>query len=130
VLNDTKAAVHERQAAIAKKLGRSRSTISREIRRNGGRQSYRAQAADEQAWGRAGGPQTCLLARQERLEAWVAEKLRENWSPEQIAVGLRHAFADDPAMRVSHETIYRSLFVQTRGVLKAELTEHLRRAGR
>lgn len=118
------------QAAIARKLGRPRSTISRELRRNGGRQAYRAQAADEQAWQRAHRPQTCLLARRERLKEWVAEKLRENWSPRQIDVGLQRAFPDDTTMRVSHETIYRSLFVQTRGVLKAELTQHLRRAGR
>jgi IS30 family transposase len=115
--------------AIAVKLGRSPSTISREIKRNGGRQSYRAATAEGQAWQRARRPQTCLLARRPRLRDWVATKLRRDWSPGQIAVGLRRAFPDDGWMRVSHETIYRSLFVQSRGVLKKELLGHLRQAG-
>lgn len=113
---------------IARKLGRSASTISREIRRNGGRQAYRAAEAEAQAWKRARRAQRCLLARRPRLKRWVAQKLQRDWSPRQIAVGLERAFPDDAYMRVSHETIYRSLFVQARGVLKEELTRHLRRA--
>lgn len=115
--------------AIARQLGRSASTITREIKRNGGSQSYRASTADAQAWQRARRPQRCLLAQRPRLRNWVAAKLRQDWSPRQIAVGLRQAFADDERMRVSHETIYRSLFVQARGVLKRELLGHLRQAG-
>jgi IS30 family transposase len=114
---------------LARKLGRSPSTISREIRRNGGGQAYRAGAADAQAWNRARRPQRCVLGRRPRLCRWVARKLRQDWSPRQIAVGLRRAFPDDEHMRVSHETIYRSLFVQARGVLKEELLGHLRRGG-
>lgn len=113
---------------IARKLGRSASTISREIRRNGGRQAYRASEADERTWRRARRPQLCLLARRQRLKRWVAGKLQGNWSPRQISIGLRQAFPEDALMRVSHETIYRSLFVQARGVLKQELVGHLRRA--
>jgi IS30 family transposase len=115
--------------AIARKLGRSASTISREISRNGGCHAYRATVADRQAWVRASRAQRCVLRRRPRLRRWVARKLRRDWSPRQIAVGLRRAFAHDEGMRVSHETIYRSLFVQARGVLKQELTGHLRRAG-
>ena len=115
--------------ALARRLGRSASTISREIKRNGGRQAYRAAEADRQAWCRARRPQRCRLARRPRLRRWVARKLQQDWSPRQIAVGLRRAFPDDAQMRVSHETIYRSLFVRARGVLKAELQRHLRRAG-
>ena len=114
---------------IARRLGRSASTISREIGRNRGREAYRATAADHQAWRRARRPQACLLRRQPRLRQWVARKLQQDWSPRQIAVGVRRAFPDDAQMRVSHETIYRSLFVQARGVLKEELLGHLRRAG-
>jgi IS30 family transposase len=113
---------------IGRKLGRSASTISREVSRNGGRTAYRASQADARAWRRARRPQRCLLARRPRLNRWVAEKLRDNWSPRQIAIGLKQAFPDDAVMRVSHETIYRSLFVQARGVLKEELIGHLRRA--
>ena len=114
---------------IARKLGRCPSTISREVKRNGGPQSYRAATADAQAWQRARRPQRCRLAQRPRLRDWVAGKLRRDWSPRQIAVGLRRAFPDDERMRVSHETIYRSLFVQARGVLKQELLGHLRQAG-
>jgi len=114
---------------IARGLGRSASSISREINRNGGREAYRASLADHQAWGRAHRPQRCLLAREPRLRGWVARKLRRDWSPRQIAIGLQRDFPDDATMRVSHETIYRSLYVQTRGALKAELLGHLRRAG-
>ena len=114
---------------IARQLGRCASSISREIRRNGGCQAYRAAAADAQAWSRARRPQRCVLARRPRLRRWVARKLQRDWSPRQIAVGLRRAFPDDARMRVSHETIYRSLFVQARGVLKQELLAHLRQGG-
>ena len=114
---------------IARRLDRAASTVSREIRRNGGTHAYRAASADTQAWRRARRPQPCLLARRRRLRRWVAKHLQRNWSPRQIAVGLRHTFAHDASMRVSHETIYRSLFVQARNVLKKELLGHLRRGG-
>ena len=114
---------------IARRLGRDGSTVSREIRRNGGPERYRAAEADERAWERACRPQKCVLARRPRLCDWVAEHLRLDWSPRQIAVGLERSFPDDDSMRVSHETIYRSLFVQARNVLKKELLGHLRRGG-
>jgi IS30 family transposase len=112
---------------IAGELGRSVSTLSREIERNGGRAAYRAATADARAWARARRPQQCKLARAPRLQRWVARKLEQNWSPRQIAVGLQRTFPDDARMRVSHETIYRTLFVQARGALKEELIGHLRR---
>jgi IS30 family transposase len=114
---------------IARRLGRAASTVSREIRRNGGRQRYRAAQADAHAWRRACRPQRCLLARRPRLRTWVAQHLQRNWSPRQIAIGLKHDFPHDGSMRVSHETIYRSLFIQARNVLKKELLAHLRRGG-
>jgi IS30 family transposase len=114
---------------IAAMLGRAPSTISREIKRNGGRHAYRATDADRRAWRMAQRPQQCVLARRPRLKRWVAGKLHRDWSPRQIAVGLRRAFPDDGCMRVSHETIYRTLFVQARGALKEELVGHLRRGG-
>ena len=114
---------------IARDLGRAASTVSREVRRNGGRPWYRAGDAEVSAWRRARRPQSCVLKRRPRLQAWVAERLRRNWSPRQIAVGLRHSFPHDASMRVSHETIYRSLFIQARNVLKKELLGHLRRGG-
>ena len=114
---------------IARRLGRAASTVSREIRRNGGKCSYRAANADARAWRSACRPQPCLLARRRRLRDWVAEHLARNWSPRQIAVGLRQTFPHDASMRVSHETIYRSLFIQARNVLKKELLGHLRRGG-
>ncbi len=114
---------------IARGLGRAASTVSREIRRNGGKQLYRAANADARAWRTARRPQRCLLARRARLRAWVARHLGRNWSPRQIAVGLRNSFPHDASMRVSHETIYRSLFIQARNVLKKELVKHLRRGG-
>jgi IS30 family transposase len=113
---------------IARTLGRSPSTISREVGRNGGGRAYRAAEADAQAWRRAQRPQRCQLAKRARLKRWVAQKLQCDWSPRQISVGLERAFPDDGRMRVSHETIYRSLFVQARGALKQELLGHLRRA--
>lgn len=114
---------------IARGLGRAASTVSREIRRNGGRQAYRACSAEADAWRRARRPQACVLSRRPRLRAWVVEHLRRNWSPRQIAVGLRQGFPHDPRMRVSHETIYKSLFIQARNALKKELLVHLRRGG-
>lgn len=112
--------------AIARSLGRSPSTISREISRNGGGQAYRATRADKQAWVRAVRPKRCRLACHGRLRWRVAQKLTLQWSPEQIAGWLRRQYPDDPGMRISHEAIYRSLFIQARGVLKKELTAHLR----
>ena len=112
--------------SIAGGLGRAASTVSRELRRNGGHRRYRAAAADKRAWDRALRPKPCKLARHDELRQLVAARLSENWSPEQIAGWLRHTYPDDEAYQVSHETIYRSLFVQARGVLKKELQAHLR----
>jgi IS30 family transposase len=111
---------------IATRLGRCASTVSREIERNGGRRNYRATKADEKAWERARRPKRCLLAMNERLRDVVARKLQKDWSPEQISGWLKKRYPDDEAMRVSHETIYRTLFVQARGALKRELRAHLR----
>lgn len=112
---------------IGRRLGRAASTISREIRRNASTaKAYRAVAADRQAWQRARRPKRCKLAIEHRLRSIVAAKLRSEWSPEQIANWLRVTFPRDPTMHVSHETIYRSLFVQPRGALKKEFTEYLR----
>jgi IS30 family transposase len=107
-------------------LGRSPSTVSREINRNGGADRYRAALADETAWQRAKRPKRCKLADSPWLRRAVAQKLRSNWSPEQIAGWLKRTQPEDECRQVSHETIYRSLFVQTRGVLKKELLSHLR----
>jgi IS30 family transposase len=112
--------------SIAAQLHRAPSTISRELRRNGGHRRYRAAAADKRAWDRALRPKLCKLARHEELRQLVAARLQDNWSPEQIAGWLRHTYPDDEAHQVSHETIYRSLFVQARGVLKKDLQAHLR----
>jgi IS30 family transposase len=112
--------------SMAAKLGRAPSTISREINRNGGAKRYRAARAEEAAWDRARRPKQCLLARNARLRDAVAAKLVEDWSPEQITGWLPVEYPDDETMRVSHETIYRSLFIQARGVLKKELLAHLR----
>jgi IS30 family transposase len=111
---------------IAQQLNRAASSVSREIGRHGGRSSYRALHADGRAWRLAQRPKVCKLGRQPRLRAVVAEKLAERWSPKQIARWLLKAFPRDQSMRVSHETIYRSLFIQSRGVLKKKLQEHLR----
>jgi IS30 family transposase len=112
--------------AIAADLMRSPSTISREIARNGGTERYRAIQADEKAWDRARRPKLCLLAINGRLRRTVAEKLALDWSPEQISGWLKKTFSDDENMNVSHETIYRSIYIQARGVLKKELQKHLR----
>jgi IS30 family transposase len=112
--------------SIAAQLRRAPSTISRELRRNGGQSRYRAAAADNRAWDRALRPKLCKLARHEELRQLVAARLSDNWSPEQIAGWLKHTYPNDEAHQVSHETIYRSLFVQARGVLKKDLQAHLR----
>jgi IS30 family transposase len=112
--------------SIARSLCRSTSSISREVRRNGGAHAYRANSADRRAWDRARRPKACLLARAPRLRQCVAEKLQLQWSPQQIAAWLVRYYPSDQSMRVSHETIYRTLFVQARGALKRELTAHLR----
>lgn len=111
---------------IARQLGRSPSSISREIARNGGVQAYRGADAERRAWSQAARPKACRLASNEPLRNLVAEKLQENWSPQQIVGWLRAAHHNDRTMQVSHETIYRSLFVQAKGVLKKELIAHLR----
>ncbi len=113
--------------SIAASLGRVPSTVSREINRNGGRGCYRANQADQAAWDRARRPKTCKLVENRALARIVAKKLRGLWSPEQIAGWLKHAYPDDENYQVSHETIYRSLFIQARGALKKELLQHLRR---
>ena len=112
--------------SIASRIGRSPSTVSREVSRNGGRGRYRAGDSDDAAWRRARRPKACLLSQRPRLRAAVAQKLSEDWSPQQISGWLREEFPDDARMQVSHETIYRSLFVQARGVLRKELVHHLR----
>ncbi|MBR8191750.1 IS30 family transposase [Burkholderia vietnamiensis] len=114
--------------AIAIRLARAPSTISRELKRNGGMQGYRANDADELAWERARRPQVCKLVRNRELAQVVASKLRLQWSPEQIAGWLKHVYAVNRDYQVSHETIYRSLYIQARGALKKELLEHLRRS--
>jgi IS30 family transposase len=119
-------ATGESLRAIAARLSRSPSTVCREVNRNGGRQDYRAQKAEEQALKRSRRPKRCLLAMNERLRDVVARKLREDWSPEQISGWLKRQYPFDEAMRISHESIYRTLFVQARGALKRELLAHLR----
>src|SRR6187455_3506724 len=111
---------------IAQGLKRSPSTISREIRRNGGSQTYRANRAERSAWERALRPKPCRLALHRELRWRVAQKLALQWSPEQISGWRKQEFPTDQDMQISHEAIYRSLFNQTRGVLKKKLTAHLR----
>ncbi|MCX7171099.1 MAG: IS30 family transposase [Proteobacteria bacterium] len=113
--------------SIATRLGRAPSTISREINRNGGLDWYRASWADQAAWDRAHRPKTCKLAENRALANIVADKLQLLWSPEQIAGWLKRTYPDDENNQVSHETIYRSLYIQARGALKKELQQHLRR---
>ena len=111
---------------IARRLDRAASTVSREISRHGGRPAYRAHVADDHAWDSALRPKKCLLAVNRKLRNIVASKRILDWSPEQISGWLKTQYPDDESMRVSHETIYRSLFIQARGVLKKELLDHLR----
>ena len=111
---------------IARGLGRAPSTISREVARHGGRAPYRATEADQRAWNSALRPKPCLLAGHGPLRELVASKLLLDWSPEQISGWLKSQYPNDESLCVSHETIYRSLFIQARGVLKQELVKHLR----
>jgi IS30 family transposase len=111
---------------IAQLLDRAASTVSREVLRHGGRPEYRANEADAQAWKSALRPKPCLLAIHEKLQEIVASKLLLDWSPEQISGWLKTQYPHNESMRVSHETIYRSLFIQARGALKKELVGHLR----
>jgi IS30 family transposase len=112
---------------IARALGRPPSTISREVNRNGGRAQYRAVEAERQTWRRAARPKPCRLARERKLRGLVAAKLELDWSPEQIAGWLTREYPHEARMHLSHETIYRTLYVQARGALKKELLAHLRR---
>jgi IS30 family transposase len=118
-------AAGESLRTIATRLGRCASTVCREVNRNGGRRNYRAQQADERACERARRPKRCLLATNHFLRDVVARKLHEDLSPEQISGWLKREYPSDEAMRISHETIYRTLFVQARGALKRELLAHL-----
>ena len=113
---------------IAARLCRAPSTISREIRRNGGRRRYRANQADEAAWDRAHRPKACKLAQNPAVARLVAGKLKKRWSPRQIAGWLKRCFPDDESFQVSHETIYLTLYIQARGALKKELIRYLRRS--
>jgi IS30 family transposase len=112
--------------SIALSLGRAPSTVSREINRNGGRCRYRASKADQSAWDRARRPKSCKLVHNRALAHIVARKLKQLWSPEQIAGWLKRRYRNDENYQVSHETIYRSLFIQARGALKKELLQYLR----
>ena len=111
---------------IAQRLSRACSTVSREVARHGGRAQYRANEADQQAWESALRPKPCLLATHDKLQEIVASKLVQDWSPQQISGWLRMEHPNDESLRVSHETISRSLFIQARGALKKELIQHLR----
>ena len=111
---------------IARRLNRAASTVSREVIRHGGRPAYRAHVADDHAWDSALRPKKCLLAVNHKLGNIVASKLILDWSPEQISGWLKAQYPDDEGRHVSHETIYRSLFIQARGALKKELMDHLR----
>lgn len=113
--------------AIARRLGRAPSTISRELARHGGAAVYRATPADAAAWARARRPKRCRLATNRRLRRAVEGKLRRDWSPQQIAAWLPRRYPNDLTMQVSHETIYQALYVQARGALKRSLVAHLRR---
>ena len=112
---------------ISRGLGRAASTVSREVQRHGGRRQYRATTADDQAWARGRRPKRCRLAQSPALRHAVATQLAQKWSPQQIAGWLRRTYPDEPTMQVSHETIYLSLFVQSRGVLRKALQAPLRR---
>jgi IS30 family transposase len=120
-------AAGDSQRAIAERLGRSPSTISREVRRNSrGRRQYRALAAQGHAQHRAARPKTAKLAGNGELRELVQARLKQKWSPEQISVMLRREFGGRPEMQVSHETIYQSIYVQGRGALRRELAACLR----
>src|SRR4029077_542349 len=112
--------------AIAQHLSRASSTVSREVARHGGRAQYRASAADQQAWDSALRPKPCLLTTHSQLQQIVASKLILDWPPKQISGWLKTEYPEDESLQVSHETIYRSLFIQARGALKQELIQHLR----
>ena len=112
---------------IAASLGRAPSTVSREVNRNGGRRCYRANKADRAAWDRAHRQKSCKLAGNPALARIVAEKLQLEWSPDQIAGWLKSTYPDDESSQVSHETIYKTLFIQARGALKKELIQCLRK---
>lgn len=112
--------------SIAKRLGRAPSTVSREVARHGGRARYRANHADYEASLSALRPKPCRLALNGRLRKVVASKLALEWSPEQVSGWLKIRYPDDQSMQISHETIYKSLFIQARGALKKELIQHLR----
>jgi IS30 family transposase len=114
--------------SIALRLGRSPSSISRELSRNGGLAGYRAHAAEQAAWDRALRPKRCKLALNRPLARMVAKQLRRRWSPWQIAGWLKQKYRHDETRQVSHETIYKTLFIQARGALKKELLAHLRRS--
>ena len=113
--------------SIASSLGRAPSTISRELRRNGGRRRYRANNADQAAWERAKRPKACKLVENRALARIVASKLQLEWAPDQVAGWLKRTYPGNEAYQVSHETIYKSLFIQARGALKKELLQHLRK---
>jgi IS30 family transposase len=119
-------AADESIRAIAARVGRAPSTVSREVNANGGRRGYRAVRADQRAWARATRPKVCKLAKDPRLRAIVEDKLAQRWSPQQIAGWLKRTYPQDPRMQVSHESIYRSLYVQSCGALNKELTRYLR----
>jgi IS30 family transposase len=111
---------------IAQQVRRAPSTVSREVARHGGRTQYRAGKADSQSWESALRPKPCRLTTHSKLQELVASKLLQDWSPKQISGWLKMEYPNDPSLRVSHETIYRSLFIQARGALKEELVKHLR----
>jgi IS30 family transposase len=114
--------------SIASSLGRAPSTVSRELRRNGGRRRYRANQADQAAWDRAKRPKSCKLVENRALARVVASKLQLEWAPDQIAGWLKRTYPGNEAMQVLHETIYKSLFIQARGALKKELLQYLRKS--
>jgi IS30 family transposase len=124
-------AAGESVRAIARRLGRAPSTVSRELQRNAATPtSYRASRAEAAAWDRARRPKRCRLAQDRRLRQLVERKLRADWAPQQIAQWLKATYPDDPTLHVSHETIYQALYVQARGALKRALVAHLRRGHR
>lgn len=116
-------------SAIARNLGRARSTITRELERNGGVGAYRAWQAESRAWEQASRPKPCRLSTHAKLRRLVARKLSRRWSPKQISMWLERKYPKDHNLRVSAETIYRTLYIQARGALKKELVSNLRRAG-